>query len=465
MSLDQNLFTLNITPSTEDPNVIDLVDPAGTIHYRRHRVPDSTTYIVNVYDPTTDSLLVTATAPLATSKHKTLQLHNPSVVVELKYTGTLTFKWGFKWEDHEFEWRREECYILRKPDPAVLVAVTKEPAGRLKTSTVQILDYNLNRFDIDDRKGLEIIILTALLTFQDVNDAYHAPRAEDAAMSTSVPPATSSTLTSLRTLGFGTGRPSQDAVPTLPPKPPPRVGIERIAEMHMLRTLQGEGEANELEVTEEGSVEEYAQFAQQLLSDEAMLFVTVRSASPAEVPKVLRVVEETKRLRYKSGLDDEELHQYVSYDADKKSKGPRRINLNDPRPKDKQSAYAPPSSLLVHLSKIDMPELQPKAEVKDPGPELGWITGGGPSSYVDNDPALLTDYEMGVLRERTKGKSNERNRAEEKVRKQMERDQKLAEAEQRKADKEYKNQNPFSHPEANRLTKPSVRNSKYHVPH
>jgi hypothetical protein len=27
----------------------------------------------------------------------------------------------------------------------VLIAVTKEPAGRIKTSTVQLLDYNLNR--------------------------------------------------------------------------------------------------------------------------------------------------------------------------------------------------------------------------------------------------------------------------------------------------------------------------------
>lgn len=36
--------------------------------------------------------------------------------------------------------------MLRKPDPAVLVAVTKEPSGRLKTSLVQILDYNLNRY-------------------------------------------------------------------------------------------------------------------------------------------------------------------------------------------------------------------------------------------------------------------------------------------------------------------------------
>lgn len=33
----------------------------------------------------------------------------------------------------------------------------------------------------------------------------------------------------------------------------------------MLRTLQGEGEANELEVGEEGAVDDWAQFAQQLL--------------------------------------------------------------------------------------------------------------------------------------------------------------------------------------------------------
>lgn len=35
--------------------------------------------------------------------------------------------------------------MLRKPDPPVLVAVTKELTGRMKTQSVQILDYNLNR--------------------------------------------------------------------------------------------------------------------------------------------------------------------------------------------------------------------------------------------------------------------------------------------------------------------------------
>lgn len=46
---------------------------------------------------------------------------------------------------NEFEWKREECFMIRKPDPPVIIAVTKETPGRLKTTSVQILDYNLNR--------------------------------------------------------------------------------------------------------------------------------------------------------------------------------------------------------------------------------------------------------------------------------------------------------------------------------
>ena len=38
MSLDQNLFTLLLTPNKDDPNVVDLVDPSGHIHYRKQRV-------------------------------------------------------------------------------------------------------------------------------------------------------------------------------------------------------------------------------------------------------------------------------------------------------------------------------------------------------------------------------------------------------------------------------------------
>lgn len=130
-----------------------------------------------------------------------------------------------------------------------------------------------------------------------------------------------------------------------------------------------------------------------------MLFITVRSASPADVPKVLQVVEHVKRLRHKRGNHvhpnplsppsprsyslscepahpilfifaevtagslSEELHQYVIYDA-QTSGGLQRIKLDDP-----PNAYTPPSSLTVHLSKIPMPELRPRAGAPSPPPK------------------------------------------------------------------------------------------------
>ena len=106
-----------------------------------------------------------------------------------------------------------------------------------------------------------------------------------------------------------------------------------------------------------------------------MLFITVRSASSADVPKVLQVVEHVKRLRHKrgdflplhsflcslliisaevaTGSLSEELHQYVIYDTQPSTRL-QRIKLDDP-----PNAYTPPSSLTVHLSKIPMPELRP----------------------------------------------------------------------------------------------------------
>lgn len=112
-----------------------------------------------------------------------------------------------------------------------------------------------------------------------------------------------------------------------------------------------------------------------------MLFVSIRSAAAEHVPKVIQVVEETRRIRHRAGLascasfqspltyipgleEESELHQYVAYDTVKPNgtKGPRRINLDDdPKGKNK---YSPPNSLIIHLSKIPMPELQPKPAAK-----------------------------------------------------------------------------------------------------
>lgn len=101
-----------------------------------------------------------------------------------------------------------------------------------------------------------------------------------------------------------------------------------------------------------------------------MLFVVLRSSSPITVPKVLEVAHQTKRIRHKDGID-EELYQYVQYDTDNAAtggkKGPRVIKLdNDASERDK---YRPPESLTLHLSKIPMPELQPKAKGKEKAKE------------------------------------------------------------------------------------------------
>ncbi|KAI6123844.1 hypothetical protein EDD16DRAFT_610670 [Pisolithus croceorrhizus] len=359
MSLDRNLFTLLLTPNAaasrtdQCVSVVDLIDPSGTVHYRKQRI-NGGVYKAELYEPISDLLLGTVTAPSATSKHKTMELYNPTKIVELKFTGTLSFRWSFKWEDHEFEWRREECFIVRKPDPPVLVAVTKEPPGRIKTSSVQILDYNLHRFDIEDRKGLEIVILFSLLTFQDSSDVYHE--------STAIPPIGNTAVPALANSRSTKVIPAATAPPPLPPKPAPKTGVERIAELQ-----RGRGLVNEVSIMEEGHVKDYAKYCLQLLLDDAMLFISVRSAEAAQVPKVLQVVEETKRMRYKAG--DSELHQYVLYDTQKEipQRGPRIIKLDDGPSKSKAKDYTPPDSLIVHLSKIDMPELSPRGVRSTPG--------------------------------------------------------------------------------------------------
>ena len=118
-----------------------------------------------------------------------------------------------------------------------------------------------------------------------------------------------------------------------------------------------------------------------------MLFISVRSAAVENVPKVLRVVEEIRRLRHKAGmlctnhcrwvlrcrtgLDEEgELHQYVIYEQ-AKPKGPKIIKLDDPKGKNADiETYTPPTSLTVHLSKIDMPELKPRVNSQTPSKDI-----------------------------------------------------------------------------------------------
>lgn len=95
----------------------------------------------------------------------------------------------------------------------------------------------MNRFDIADRKGLEITILTTLLTLQDLSTANIT---ESSVSSPSV---------------------NAEDAPPLPPRPAPKTGVDRVAEMHAMRY-----EPNEVTVDGESSVENFGEYAEGLLA-------------------------------------------------------------------------------------------------------------------------------------------------------------------------------------------------------
>jgi len=103
-----------------------------------------------------------------------------------------------------------------------------------------------DRFDVDDRKGLEIVILTALLTFSDAHEVSNSPE----------PTSPSKPMSRVASVLHKTN----DLPPPTPPKPAPRTGVERIVEMQAVK-----GEYNEIIISDEGSVGEYAQYCNKLL--------------------------------------------------------------------------------------------------------------------------------------------------------------------------------------------------------
>lgn len=110
-------------------------------------------------------------------------------------------------------------------------------------------------FDIEDRKGLEIVILTALLTFQDTNEAHHSKN-EGASQS---PPSTMARIASISVAGMSVAGMSEKPPPP-PPKPAPKTGIDRIAEIQAAT-----GDYNEVTIEDEGSIQDYAQYCSNLL--------------------------------------------------------------------------------------------------------------------------------------------------------------------------------------------------------
>lgn len=164
---------------------------------------------------------------------------------------------------------------------------------------------------------------------------------------------------------------------------------------------------------------------------------------------------------YIVGLDEEqELLQYVIYDTAKK--GPKRINLNDPSPS--HLSYSPPTSLKIHLSKIDIPELRPRAENVRVASTKAKATLPAAPMTPSEPPAIDTGRGKQKESVTDKAREKERQRAAEKERereKEREKLQKKAEKEAKKAEKNKKGTGP----EPNKLTKPTSPVSPSNISH
>ncbi|KAG8976689.1 hypothetical protein FRB93_012799 [Tulasnella sp. JGI-2019a] len=365
--LDQNLFTLKIRRSESgEANALDLVDAQDALHYQKRSIPPAAAGepgpegppLYDIWDPLSNSLLATMHAvPVTEKKKRTVLLHNPTVQVEMTFTGKINFRWQFTWEDNTFEFKRDECFLLRHPDPPVLVAVFdfERKRDKIDIGLIQLMDYNLTRFDIDDRKGLEVVMITGLLSFQD--QVTGVATQSDSASGTLATPSGTGMLSRLTSFQASNSNNSN----ANPMSPMGQSGDQLVAGLQMREKSQ----PNEVLVTSLFDVNDYAEYAVKLLNDPNLLYIVIRSQTEDEVSKVVTIASLAKRMRYKGGAYEEELHQYVRYDeagAGKagSSKGPKVIKLDGPPAgKDPAKEYRPPTALTIHLSKIPMPELQP----------------------------------------------------------------------------------------------------------
>ena len=410
-----------------------------TPSYTRVRATNHTQYNTILVDGLIDDcLLASISQPYTNTKKKEIQLYNPDAEIELeKRSMTFQQAWRFHFGDtssqhaEEFSWKREGapsrgsstqsayvCEVIRKPDPSVLAAQYRPPAAKGKPGTLQLMDYNINRLDVQDKKGLEVALVMTLSALLDQEyDEKIASRGERNLYicSSGIP-------TDLSTQGFSSawqeaemrhqmtrapsnGGPQGSEMPRLPRNPSESSNVDA-ASIGRIANL----EPNEMLVSKWGSIDEYVQHAIQLLrcdgQGQSMYLIALLSDSVETTPKLVQIAAAIKAAYYRlpddakgtvygrpanaSGVEDE-LYQYVQTLDDESNHTPapasppadtaarrRIIKLDPPSPTASPSAqpasssprpssapYKPPSKLKIILSKERIGELEPK-QLPDP---------------------------------------------------------------------------------------------------
>ncbi|BGO92602.1 hypothetical protein NBRC10512_004300 [Rhodotorula toruloides] len=360
MPLDSNLFVLLVRPRTGAPGRVDLlVDNSGAGKadepaYEARKDPSTGT--ITLVDPYTAAVLGEsniAPPPLpnasANPKHRLISLDSPPAEVHLRNKAGLSWAWEMEWEEVQYVWTRDIVSLVggdrgytlsvsRRPDPNYPVVVFRPEK---KGGNIEILDYNLARVEpaTADRKGLEIAALLALCHFID-----HL---------FSLPPLTAACPALTPPIASTSSAPPASTKPAPPVAPPPAPAPQQ--KKVGLRTLA----TNEVEVTDPSpaALDAYCERCLSLLSDPSLLYL-VLFASPSPnsketVPAVAALAERVKRRRYKTSGEEVRLFVDDSGAAGSATEGGGK------RREGKGSPLAPPDSLKIYLSRIDMSDLLP----------------------------------------------------------------------------------------------------------
>ncbi|GAA6019586.1 hypothetical protein JCM10207_006935 [Rhodosporidiobolus poonsookiae] len=386
MPLDSNLFTLLVRPRTASPGYIDYqTDRSATggedePAYTAHKDPFSST--ITLLDPYTSSPLGSHTpAPpalpnaAANPKHRRIRLVDPEADVPLRSRTGLSWGWEMDWEGVAYRWERDvinpfgsergfTLNVSRKPDPDFPVA-SFHPKRR--GGSVEVFDYNLARVEpaIQDKKGLEITILLCLSFF--IEHLFGLPDTPSASPSTSSPAPILAASSSA----------SASPAPPLPPAPPRKRSSGSIFDStpssakspststspaRPRKDRQGSSgvlAVNEVEVKDPSAaaVERACERCLDALKDPSLLYLALFTSSPACVPSVAALAEQVKRRRYKAS--GEEVRLFVDDSGSGSGEGGGREG---------KKFAAPPTSLRIYLSRIELAELLPNHRSPAPVP-------------------------------------------------------------------------------------------------
>ncbi|ODQ52590.1 hypothetical protein SAICODRAFT_131059 [Saitoella complicata NRRL Y-17804] len=168
-------FTPSSTPSSSSSSDYEV--------YSAHRLSRIHTRVLDPLIPSCIYADLTTPSP-SSPKEKLITLRNPDLEVKFWNGHSVRFGWEFGFEGARWKWTRPNPLSLHglvlsfrpgvkgtgrgKDDPPIDIAILEAsykslPRGAsvFKSATVQLLEHNLDRVGIQDRKGFEILVCTS----------------------------------------------------------------------------------------------------------------------------------------------------------------------------------------------------------------------------------------------------------------------------------------------------------------